>query len=313
MATILDLKAREILDSRGNPTVEVDLFTAEGRFRAAVPSGASTGVYEALELRDKDAGRFLGKGVLAAIGNIQDSIRPALIGKDVTQQTQLDELMVQQLDGSKNEWGWSKAKLGANAILAVSMAITRAAAHHLKMPLYAYIAKLANRPLDRFRLPVPGLNVINGGSHAGNKLAMQEFMIFPTGAASFREALQIGAEVYHTLKKVIGKQFGLDATNVGDEGGFAPNIQDNKQGLHLLMQAIELSGHKGKVQIGMVPHSPLHALGCCRLRVLQRPAQDVRPQLQGKAKTRPRLLRPTHRPVRAILQRVPHRLHRRPL
>lgn len=251
MSLIVDIHAREILDSRGNPTVEVDLKTDLGTFRAAVPSGASTGIYEALELRDKDASRYLGKGVLTAVRNVETIIKPALIGKDVTQQVELDNLMVQTLDGTSNEWGWCKSRLGANAILAVSLAIARAACAHLRIPLYQYIARLAGNSEERFVLPVPAFNVINGGSHAGNKLAMQEFMILPTGATSFREALQLGAEVYHNLKKVIQTKYGLDATNVGDEGGFAPNIQDNVEGLTLLMEAIGKAGHTGKITLGM--------------------------------------------------------------
>jgi enolase len=251
MAEILDVKAREILDSRGNPTVEVDLTTSLGTFRAAVPSGASTGIYEALELRDADPKRFLGKGVLNAVRNVEQTIRPAVIGRSVADQVALDKFMVEELDGSKNEWGWSKARLGANAILAVSLAAARAGAAHAGVPLYQYISRLAGNSEENFVLPVPALNVINGGSHAGNKLAMQEFMLLPTGAASFREALQIGTEVYHHLKGVIKSKYGLDATNVGDEGGFAPNIQDNTEALNLLIEAISKAGHTGKVQIGM--------------------------------------------------------------
>jgi enolase len=251
MAEILDIKAREILDSRGNPTVEADIITSLGPFRAAVPSGASTGIYEALELRDGDSRRFLGKGVLTAVKNIKQIIRPALIGKNVTDQVEIDRLMVEEIDGSKNEWGWSKARLGANAILAVSLATARAGAAYLGIPLYQYIARLSGNPEDQFTLPVPALNVINGGSHAGNKLAMQEFMILPTGASSFKEALQIGTEVYHNLKTVIKSKYGLDATNVGDEGGFAPNIQDSTEALSLLIEAINRAGHTGKIQIGM--------------------------------------------------------------
>lgn len=224
MAEITNILAREILDSRGNPTVEVDVVTGGGTFRAAVPSGASTGIYEALELRDNEPGRYLGKGVLQAVQNVEQVIKPALVGQDATQQTAIDRQMVETLDGSRNEWGWSKARLGANAILAVSLAVARAGAHHLGIPLYQYIARLAERPEDSFVLPVPALNVINGGTHAGNKLAMQEFMLLPTGASTFREAMQIGVEVYHNLKAVIKGKYGLDATNVGDEGGFAPNI-----------------------------------------------------------------------------------------
>ena len=248
--TIKSIKAREILDSRGNPTVEVDLVTGLGLFRAAVPSGASTGIYEALELRDKDAHRYLGKGVLKACHNVNDIIAPALVGKSVADQSAIDKLMVEALDGSQNEWGWSKAKLGANAILAVSMAVCRAAAAALGYPLYKYIAHIAGKDTDKFVLPVPSFNVINGGSHAGNQLACQEFMILPVGAKDFKHALQVGAEVYHSLKKVVNKRYGQDATNVGDEGGFAVPVQDNNEALEVLMEAIKASGHEKIVKIG---------------------------------------------------------------
>lgn len=250
MSKIVQVHAREILDSRGNPTVEVDLTTEIGVFRAAVPSGASTGVYEAVELRDNDAKRYFGKGVTKAVKNVNEIIGPALIGKDATDQKGLDAIMVEQLDGTVNEWGWCKKKLGANAILAVSMAVCRAGAAALKMPLYKYIARIAGRNAEKFVIPVPAFNVINGGSHAGNKLAMQEFMILPVGAANFSEALRMGAEVYHTLKGLIKKKYGMDATNVGDEGGFAPNIQDNYDALNVLTEAIAQAGYEGKVKIG---------------------------------------------------------------
>jgi len=246
----VNIKAREILDSRGNPTVEVDVMTERGVFRAACPSGASTGIYEALELRDKDAGRYLGKGCLKAVQNIHDTIRPKLLGMDCTKQAELDKLMVEELDGEKNEYGWSKSKLGANAILAVSMALCRAGAAAKNQPLYHYIADLAGKPTDKFVMPVPSLNVINGGSHAGNRLACQEFMILPVGASSFKEAMQIGAEVYHNLKSVIKSKYGQDACNVGDEGGFAMPCQDNNEALDVLMEAIEKSGHKDKIKLG---------------------------------------------------------------
>ncbi|BAT85810.1 Enolase protein [Vigna angularis] len=249
MATILSIKAREIFDSRGNPTVEVDLLCSDGTFaRAAVPSGASTGIYEALELRDGGSD-YLGKGVSKAVDNVNSIIAPALIGKDPTQQTAIDNLMVQQLDGTVNEWGWCKQKLGANAILAVSLAVCKAGASVLKIPLYKHIANLAGN--KNLVLPVPAFNVINGGSHAGNKLAMQEFMVLPVGASSFKEAMKMGVEVYHHLKSVIKKKYGQDAINVGDEGGFAPNIQENKEGLELLNSAIAKAGYTGKVVIGM--------------------------------------------------------------
>jgi len=250
MSKITSLKAREILDSRGNPTVEVDLCTERGMFRAAVPSGASTGVYEALELRDGDKGRYLGKGCLTAVKNINETIAPKLVGLDPTKQSEIDKMMVETLDGSQNEWGWSKSKLGANAILAVSMAIARAGAASKSMPLYKYIAELAGKPTDKYVMPVPSFNVINGGSHAGNRLACQEFMILPVGASSFKEAMQIGAEVYHNLKAVTKKKYGQDACNVGDEGGFAIPVQDNNEALNVLMEAIEKAGHKDKVKLG---------------------------------------------------------------
>nr|KJB16683.1 hypothetical protein B456_002G243100 [Gossypium raimondii] len=247
-ATIVSVKARQIFDSRGNPTVEVDVETSNGiKARAAVPSGASTGIYEALELRDGGSD-YLGKGVSKAVANVNTIIGPALIGKDPTEQTAIDNFMVQQLDGTQNEWGWCKQKLGANAILAVSLAVCKAGAEVKKLPLYKHIANLAGN--SKLVLPVPAFNVINGGSHAGNKLAMQ-FMILPVGASSFKEAMKMGVEVYHHLKSVIKKKYGQDATNVGDEGGFAPNIQENKEGLELLNTAIAKAGYTGKVVIGM--------------------------------------------------------------
>ncbi|WOH06143.1 hypothetical protein DCAR_0625566 [Daucus carota subsp. sativus] len=262
MATIQSIKARQIFDSRGNPTVEVDVGLSNGNWcRAAVPSGASTGIYEALELRDGGSD-YLGKGVSKAVGNVNSIIAPALIGKDPTDQTGIDNFMVQELDGTVNEWGWCKQKLGANAILAVSLAVCKAGASVLNIPLYKHIANLAGN--KKLVLPVPAFNVINGGSHAGNKLAMQacllslldhkscyQFMILPVGATSFSEAMKMGVEVYHNLKSVIKKKYGQDATNVGDEGGFAPNIQQNKEGLELLKTAIEKAGYTGKVVIGM--------------------------------------------------------------
>lgn len=242
---ITKIHARQIYDSRGNPTVEVDLYTEKGVFRAAVPSGASTGVHEALELRDQDKAVHHGKGVLKAVANINEKIAPALIAKgiDVTQQREIDEFML-ALDGTEN-----KSTLGANAILGVSLAVAKAGAVHKGLPLYKYIAQLAG--VDKVVLPVPAFNVINGGSHAGNKLAMQEFMILPVGASSFSEAMKMGSEVYHHLKAEIKKRYGLDATAVGDEGGFAPNIQDNREGLDLLNTAIAKAGYTGKISIAM--------------------------------------------------------------
>merc|ERR1712048_1462061 len=195
-------------------------------------------------------GRLLGKGCLKAVKNVNDLIAPKLVGMIVTQQEVIDKLMVECIDGSQNEWGWCKSNLGANAILAVSMAVCRAGAASMQMPLYQYISKLSGKPLDKFVMPVPALNVINGGSHAGNRLACQEFMILPVGASSFMDAMCIGAEVYHTLKGCIKKKYGQDACNVGDEGGFAPNVQDNNEALDILMDAIKKSGHEAKVKIG---------------------------------------------------------------
>jgi enolase len=249
MAFIRMIRAREVLDSRGNPTIEVDLATDKGLFRSMAPSGASTGIYEALELRDKDPNRFMGKGVLVAVKNVNEIIAPKLFGKSVLEQNELDKLMYEELDGTQNDWGWSKEKLGANAILAVSMCIIRASAACKNMTLYQRVAELAGKPMDKFVLPVPFMNVINGGSHAGNGLACQEFMIAPVGASTFREAVQIGCEVYHTLKAVIKERYGADATNVGDEGGFAPTVSESTEALDVLMAAIEKSGHTEKVKI----------------------------------------------------------------
>lgn len=239
------VRAREILDSRGNPTVEVELSTSDGTFRAAVPSGASTGAYEALELRDGDPTRYNGKGVLQAISNVNELIAPAVLGADVTDQKTFDGIML-ELDGTEN-----KARLGANSILGVSMAGCMAGAAAKGLPLYRHISDIAGKGDDPVIMPVPVMNVINGGSHAGNKLAMQEFMILPTGAGSFAEAMRMGAEVYAALKGVIKKRYGLDATAVGDEGGFAPNILNNEEGLYLLVTAIEKAGYTGMIKLGM--------------------------------------------------------------
>ncbi|DBA00749.1 TPA: hypothetical protein N0F65_001220 [Lagenidium giganteum] len=245
---IQSIKARQIIDSRGNPTVEVDLYTENGMFRAAVPSGASTGEFEALEMRDGGKA-YMGKGVRNAIKNVNEIIAPALVGKNETEQAALDKYMVEELDGTKNQWGWCKSKLGANAILAVSLAVCKAGAAANKVPLWQHIANLAGNPTPC--MPVPSFNIINGGSHAGNKLAMQEFMVLPVGATTFSEAMQIGCEVYHNLKKVIKGRYGLDATAVGDEGGFAPNIQENREAIDLIEEAIKLSGYTDKVRLGM--------------------------------------------------------------
>lgn len=245
MANVTKVLARQIYDSRGNPTVEVEVTTSKGTYRAAVPSGASTGIHEALELRDGDKAVHHGKGVEKAIGHIRSAIAPALINSKlpVTDQAAIDKMML-DLDGTEN-----KSKFGANAILGVSLAVCKAGADHKGVPLYRHLADLAGNP--NVVLPVPAFNVINGGSHAGNKLAMQEFMILPTGAKSFKEAMRMGTEIYHHLKAVIKKKYGQDACNVGDEGGFAPNIQDNKEGLDLLITAIEKAGYTGKIKIAM--------------------------------------------------------------
>jgi len=225
--------------------VEVDLITELGLFRAAVPSGASTGVHEALELRDEDKNNYHGKAVSKAIANINTIIAPELLkaGIEVTQQEEIDQFMI-NLDGTEN-----KSKLGANAILGVSLAVCKAGAAKRGIPLYKHLADLAGN--KDIILPVPAFNVINGGSHAGNKLAMQEFMILPTGANSFTEAMKMGSETYHHLKKVIKDKFGLDATAVGDEGGFAPNILNNKDALLLISEAIAKANYTGRIEIGM--------------------------------------------------------------
>ena len=231
MTTIRSIKAREILDSRGNPTVEVDVELADGAFgRAAVPSGASTGAFEAVELRDGGE-RYLGKGVLSAISNVQKEIAPKLIGADPFAQRTIDKLMI-DLDGSAN-----KSKLGANAILGVSLAIARAASTSKKLPLYRY---LGGEFADL--LPVPMMNILNGGAHADTNVDIQEFMIAPIGAKNFKEALRWGAEVYHALKSVLKKR-GL-ATSIGDEGGFAPNLDSNRAALDLIVEAINKAGFK---------------------------------------------------------------------
>lgn len=242
IVTVKSLQAREVIDSRGNPTVEVDVMTDIGKFRASVPSGASTGIHEAVELRDGGK-RYLGKGVLKACKNVNETISPALKGIDVTKQTEIDKMMI-ELDGTPN-----KSNLGANAILGVSLAISKAGAIAKGQHLFQHYAELAGN--TDFTLPVPSFNVINGGSHAGNRLAFQEFMILPIGAESFEEAMAMGCETYHTLKNVIKAKYGQDACNVGDEGGFAPSIQSNFEGVDLLMEAIKQAGYEKEMKIGM--------------------------------------------------------------
>ena len=240
MSTINAIVAREILDSRGNPTVECDVYLDCGVMgRAAVPSGASTGIREALELRDKDA-RYCGKGVMKAVENIHAKIQPALIGFDVTQQSSIDTQMIED-DGTEN-----KSNFGANAILGVSMACARAAANYSGLPLYRYLGGMG-----AVQMPVPMMNVINGGAHANNNLDLQEFMIIPLGAPSFHEALRYGAETFHALKKIINGR-GM-STAVGDEGGFAPNIDSHEEAIELILEAIKAAGYEpGKdIAIGL--------------------------------------------------------------
>lgn len=237
MSYIIEVHARQILDSRGNPTVEVDVLTDGGYMgRAAVPSGASTGIHEAVELRDGDKKKYVGKGVLKAVKNVNTSINEALIGHEISEQAAIDQAMI-DLDGTPN-----KAKLGANAILAVSMAVAKAAAEEAGLPLYRYIGGSNARTL-----PVPMMNIINGGAHADNKIDFQEFMIMPVGATSFSEGLRWGTEIFHTLKGVLKKK-GY-STNVGDEGGFAPNIQSNEEAIETVLESITQAGYKAGSQI----------------------------------------------------------------
>lgn len=231
MSEIVDVRAREILDSRGNPTVEVDVLTADGAIgRAAVPSGASTGSREALELRDGDKGRYGGKGVLTACANVNGELRDAVLGLEVSDQEGLDQTMI-DLDGTEN-----KGRLGANALLGVSMAAAHAAAQEKSLPLYQYLGD------GNFTLPVPMMNIINGGQHADNSVDFQEFMILPVGATSIREAVRYGAEVFHALKAVLhGRKL---ATAVGDEGGFAPDLSSNEAAIEVILEAIDKAGYK---------------------------------------------------------------------
>lgn len=235
VAAIIDIRAREILDSRGNPTIEADVILADGTIgRAAAPSGASTGSREALELRDGDQDRYMGKGVKKAVANVNSQIRSALMDKDVTEQQAIDDAMI-ALDGTEN-----KDNLGANAMLAVSLATAKAAAKSQSLPLHQYIANLRNQ--TSLTMPVPMMNILNGGEHADNTVDIQEFMIEPVGFTSFSEALRAGTEIFHSLKSVLKAQ-GLN-TAVGDEGGFAPNLRSNEEAITVIMQAIEQVGYK---------------------------------------------------------------------
>src|SRR5512133_710417 len=239
MTTIVRIIGREILDSRGNPTVEADVILTDGSMgRAAVPSGASTGEHEAVELRDGDKSRYLGKGCVKAAGHINTEIAPALTGKDATAQSEIDRIML-ELDGTAN-----KGRLGANAILAVSMATARAAAASQRTPLYRYLGGAGANTL-----PVPMMNIINGGAHADNSVDVQEFMIAPYGAPSFREALRMGVEIFHTLKKVLAKK-GY-STAVGDEGGFAPMLKSNEEAIESVLEAISQAGYKPGDNVGI--------------------------------------------------------------
>ena len=239
MSYIIEVRARQILDSRGNPTVEVDVLTDEGALgRAAVPSGASTGIHEAVELRDNDKKKYVGKGVLKAVKNVNDLIAKSITGFDITAQAEIDQIMI-DLDGTAN-----KSKLGANAILAVSMAVAKAAAEEANLPLYRYIGGTNARTL-----PMPMMNILNGGAHADNKIDFQEFMVMPVGATSFSEGLRWGVEIFHQLKSTLKKK-GY-STNVGDEGGFAPNIQSNEEAIETVLESIQAAGYKTGSQIAI--------------------------------------------------------------
>lgn len=232
MAMITEVYAREILDSRGNPTVEVEVWLEDGSVgRAAVPSGASTGVHEAVELRDGDKERYCGKGVCNAVDNVNDVIAEALIGLEATRQTEIDEMLI-RLDGTPN-----KGRLGANAVLGVSMAVAKAAANSCGLPLYLYLGGVAAQ-----ELPVPMMNILNGGQHADNNVDIQEFMIMPVGAKTFSECLRMNVEIYHTLKSLL-KEKGL-GTGLGDEGGFAPDLKSNEEAIAVILEAVEKAGYK---------------------------------------------------------------------
>ncbi len=284
---ITKILGREILDSRGNPTVEADVTLADGSMgRAAVPSGASTGAHEAVELRDGDKSRYLGKGTLKAVANINDRIAPALLGMDSEQQSSLDRLMI-SLDGTPN-----KSSLGANAILAVSMAAARASAISLQTPLYRYLGGVS-----ACILPVPMMNILNGGAHADNSVDPQEFMIVPYGAEKFSEALRWGAEVFHTLKGVLKKR-GY-STLVGDEGGFAPNLKSNEEALEVVLEAITQAGYKPGEEIGI-------ALDPRRQRILRRLPQEVHLQEVRQERAHRRA---DGRILGQVGEPVSHRLH----
>jgi len=270
VSKILDIKAREVLDSRGNPTVEVSLMTKDGQFSAMVPSGASTGIHEAWELRDGGK-RYGGKGVLTAVANVNSAIAKKIKGHSVLDQYAMDTLLC-QLDGTPN-----KKKLGANAILGVSMAVARAGAAASGAPLYAHIGKLAKK--KQFLLPVPSFNVINGGKHAGNQIDFQEYMLLPIGASSFSQALRMGAETYQVLKGILKEKHGVNAVNVGDEGGFAPPLTTIEQPLEVLTQAVQQAGYAGKIKIGMdVAASSFYANGTYKV--------EGKPMLSGQLQQR---------------------------
>jgi len=240
--TIQEVKAREVLDSRGNPTVEAEVRTKSGASRAMVPSGASTGIHEALELRDGNK-RFLGKGVQLAVGNVNEIISKELVGRDCTKQREIDNLMM-ELDGTEN-----KSKLGANAILGVSMAACRASALERGIPLYQRIADISGN--KNLVLPVPAMNVVNGGAHAGNSLDIQEYMVLPVGAKSLREAVRLCAEVYQTLRGIIKGKYGKNAINVGDEGGFAPPLEKASEPLELILDSVKELGYEKEIKLGI--------------------------------------------------------------
>ncbi len=284
-STIVDIRARQILDSRGNPTIEVDVDLADGSFgRAAVPSGASTGIHEALELRDGDKTKYLGRGVLKAVDNVNAKLADELCGMDALDQVALDHRMI-ELDGTEN-----KKSLGANAILGVSLAAARAAADHCGLPLFRYLGGVGAR-----LLPVPMMNIINGGSHADNAVDVQEFMIVPLGFESFSDAIRCGCEVFHNLKKVL--QSKKLATNVGDEGGFAPDLKSNAAALDVIVEAVGKAGYE-------LGQAGVHRPGPRRLRVLQRREEAVFGRRQGNRFGRAgRHLRQVGREVSDLLDR----------